>query len=64
MHFAQELVVLQGKLFPGRQLPLARVTSETGQVVYIGLGPSDPVACLYVAAAPGTPDITLPKYMT
>lgn len=50
---AQNLLLHQAKLLARRQLPLARVAGEAGQVVGVAPGAADPVAGVDLAPAAG-----------
>lgn len=52
---AEHLLLHQGELFPGGQLPLAGEAGEAGQVVNVALRPADPVCGVDVPAAARTP---------
>jgi len=56
MGLTQHLVVLQGELLAGGQLPLTAVARKTRQMVDVLPGPAHPVAGLYVAGALGALD--------
>lgn len=55
VHPAEHLLLHQGELLPGGQLPLAGEAGEAGQVVHVALGPADPVRGVDVAAAARAP---------
>lgn len=55
VHPAQHLLLHQGELLAGGQLPLAGEAGEAGQVVHVALRPAHPVRGVDVAAAAGAP---------
>lgn len=52
---AEHLLLHQGELLPGGQLPFAGEAGEAGQVVHVSLRPADPVCGVDVPAAARTP---------
>lgn len=52
---AEHLLLHQGELLPGRQLPLAGEAGEAGQVIDVALGPAHPVCGVDVSAAARAP---------